>query len=387
MSVSRRNFVKTLGVGGAAAAILSYEGPRALARSWAAYLPESERPMLLHNNENPLGPGPKVIAAMNRSLGNGRPAANYQFNTTDLVAAISKVEGVPASNIMVGNGSTQLLRSATQVFTSKDRPLVSGSPSYEECPGYAELNDTPVEMIPLDDAMSLALGAMADASKGAGMVFVNNPNNPTGTLHSPDAIHDCIDRVLSRSNEAVVLIDEAYHDYVTDPGHRTQIPLALKTPRVIVARTFSKAHGMAGMRIGYIIAQSRTLSRIRAWHYNMSLNVPSLAGAAVSMLDRDRIEKESERNRLARAHTIDWFKSNGRKTTDSQTNFIFAETGMPAEDFRAGCLEHGIKVGRDFPPYEKSWARISISTIEDMRRATTVFGKVMGVGATSEAAA
>ena len=386
MSVSRRSFVKTLGVGGATAAILSYEGPRALARAWSQALPESERPLLLHNNENPLGPGKLVVDAMNAALANGGPAGRYLSGGRELIQVIARAQGVPAENVMIGNGSTQLLRSATQVFTSPAKPLVSGSPSYEECAGYAENIGHPVVSVALDDHMMLDLDAMAEASKGAGMLFLNNPNNPTAALHSADAVGACVERVLRESPQTMILIDEAYHDYVTDSSHQTQIPLAIKSDRVIVARTFSKAHGMAGMRIGYIVGHPDVLETMGRWHYGNSLNVLALAAATVSIQDEERIEKEAARNTEARSYTLEWFKAHGRAATDSQTNFVFVDTGMPAPEFREGCLAHGVRVGRDFPPYEQSWARISIGTLDEMRRATGVFGKILGVSTAGVAA-
>ena len=378
MNVSRRSFVKTVGAGTTAAAIMSWDGPgRAWAREASLALPLQERPMLLHNNENPLGPGERATAAMNDALAGGPRAGRYPFGPDrELAEAIAEMNGIPADYVMVGNGSTQLLRTATQVFTSPTRPLVTASPSYEEAPGYAGLIGHPVEALPLDENMMINLDAMADAAQGAGMVFLNNPNNPTASLHGATAVGDFIERIL-RETDAMIMVDEAYHDYVTDPRHETQLPRAVKEARVIVARTFSKAHGMAGMRIGWIVAHPDAIRKMREWHYGLSLNIPSLLGATVSIQDPDRIAAERERNTEARQFTIDWFKARQLDATDSQTNFIFAKTGMPAVDFRAACAEQNIRVGRNFPPYEDSWARISISTIDDMRRAVDVFGPIL----------
>ena len=376
--VSRRSFVQSIGLGASAAAIMSYDGPRAWARAMSLALPQQERPLLLHNNENPLGPGARVIAAMNEALEGGPKAGRYPGGAIDeLVESIARMNNVPVDNVMVGNGSTQLLRSATQVFTSPSKHLVTAAPSYEEARDYAGLNRHPVEELPLAD-MSLDLNAMADAAKGAGLVFVNNPNNPTATLHSGDAIGAMIDRVLSET-DAMIMIDEAYHDYVTDRNYETQIPRAIREERVIVARTFSKAHGMAGMRIGWCVAHPDAIARMREWHYGLSLNIPSLIGARTSIEDPDRIAREAERNTAARQFTIDWFQGRGIPATDSQANFIFARTGVPAGDFRAANAEHGILVGRDFPPYDGEWSRISISTMDDMRRAVEVFDSVLPV--------
>ncbi len=384
MKVSRRSFVKTTGIGGSAAAIMAYDGPRAIARASAMSLPQEERPMLLHNNENPLGPGRRVVEAMREALSNGR-GGRYP-GSGGLPEALANAGGIPQDNLMIGNGSTQLLRTCTQVFTSPTKPLVTGAPSYEECTQYANNIGHAVEEVPLDDDMMLDLNAMADASQGAGMVFLNNPNNPTGTLWGAEAVGSFIERVRSESPETMIVVDEAYHDYVTDPSHATQIPRALSDTHVIVARTFSKAHGMAGMRIGWVVAHPDAISKMRRWHMGLTLNIPSLLGAATSVLDSERIEEEVARNTAARAYTIDWFKQNGMDATDSQCNFIFARTGMNAQEFRNGCAARNIRVGRNFPPYQEAWARISISTMEDMRAATRVFGEVLGVQAAAEAA-
>lgn len=384
MGVSRRSFMKTTGIGVSAAAILAFDGPRSLARAWSMALPQDQRPMLLHNNENPLGPGDRVLRAMNDALNNGR-GGRYPGDG-GLTDAIAAAEGIPRDNVMIGNGSTQLLRTATQVFTSPDKPLVTGAPSYEECTQYANNIGHPVEEIPLDADMMLDLERMAAASNGAGMVFLNNPNNPTGTLWGADVVDDFIERVRRDSPDTMIVVDEAYHDYVTDPSHRTQIPRAAEDTHVVVARTFSKAHGMAGMRIGWVVGHPDALDKMRDWHLGLTLNIPALLGAATSIADNERIAEEVERNTAARAYTIDWFNQNGMEATDSQCNFIFVNTGMNAEQFRRACEERNIAVGRNFPPYEDGWARISISTMDDMRAATRVFGEVLGVAAEVAAA-
>ncbi len=379
MTVSRRGFVKRVGVGSAAAAMMAYDGPRSLARAWSLSLPEDERPVFLHYNENPLGPGGHALEGLETGITAGsHPTARYSISTNALVDAIAKTQGVPHDNILIGNGSTQVLRTATHVFTSPTRPLVTGAPSYGECSGYAELIETPVEYVPVDASMRLDLDAMADAARGAGLVFVDNPNNPTAQLHSAEAIGAFIERVMSES-EAVILMDEAYHDYVTDPGYQSEITRAVNNKRLLVARTFSKAHGMAGMRIGYGVAHVDTIEAMSEWQYGLSLNVLAIAGATASLLDAAHIEAERARNTEVRRFTVDWFKSHGIHLTETQANFLWVRTGVPAADFRSGCAEYGILVGRDFRPFEGSWARISLGTMEEMQRATEVFGRVLKV--------
>ncbi len=379
--LSRRRFVQALGVGGASATMLG-TGARELLAMVAPKAAAPARPVLLHNNENPIGPSPAALEAMQRLLVDGRPAGRYPFDPArELPDVIAEVLGVPGECVMIGNGSTQLLRTATQVFTSPDRPLVAGVLTYEECAGYAAVVGHPVRKVALRDDLALDLDGMAEAAGGAGMVFVNNPNNPTGIVHSAAAVEAFIERVLGADPEVVVCIDEAYHDYVTDPSYATAVPLAVKQPRLVVARTFSKAHGMAGMRIGYMVGHPDTLARMRAWHYGLSLNVLALHAAAASIRDQTTIRRERDRNTEARAFTLGWFRRQGLRATDSQTNFVFVETRMPARAFREACLERGFKVGRDFPPFEDSHARISIGTLEQMQRATEAFADILKVRA------
>jgi histidinol-phosphate aminotransferase len=341
----------------------------------------------LHNNENPLGPGQKAIAAMKAVLGaDGSKTGRYPGNTGALIQAISKKFDVPAESVMTGCGSTEILRTATQVFTSKTKHLVGGSPTYEECTGYAALIGTPVRAVPLDAKLRLDLPAMAKVSKGAGFIFINNPNNPTATIQPKAAIEAFIAEVNKISPSTTIMIDEAYFDYVTVPGEQSLMQLALKNPRVIVARTFSKAYGMAGLRVGFVVGHPDTLKPMRDWQPGNSMNVLGIAAALESLPDQQRIVDEVKRNTEARSYTQDWFKARGMDSTDSMANFIFVNIKRPARGFREGCRANNVLVGRDFPPYANTHCRISIGTIDEMKQACEVFGKVLGASATAAAA-
>jgi histidinol-phosphate aminotransferase len=379
MSFTRRAFVKVVGIGGASLLAARRDAWAELFQAPGSSRPP--RPLLLHNNENPLGPGQAVLDAVRGALGQGGPAGRYPWEDVgQLHQAIAEKFGVNPENVVTGCGSTQVLREAVQMFTSPVKPLVAGQLTYEECAGYADLVGAPVRAIPLDRTLKLDLDAMADATKGAGLVFLNNPNNPTATLLSGDAVDAFIERVHSVAPDAMVLIDEAYHDYVTDPSHRSQVPRAVKDPRVVVARTFSKAHGMAGMRVGYAIGHPDTIKRLN-WEGPNALNVAGIVAATASIKDAARLQRESARNTEARQFTIDWFSRAGFTGTDSQTNFVFVDIKRPAKGFRDACREQGVLVARDFPPLEKSHVRVSIGTLDEMKRATEVFGRVLGAKA------
>jgi histidinol-phosphate aminotransferase len=391
MTLSRRGFVSTLGIGAA-----GFVGGRILSGGrvigpWTrpfdeALLAQGAQPLLLHNNENPLGPGEKALNAIRAKLTErGVPAARYSSLVPELSAAIAAKYRCKTENVLVGCGSTQILRSATFAYTSASKPLVGGSPTYEECGDVATLVGAPIKTVPGDSTLHHDLDAMAAAASGAGLIFFDNPSNPAATLHPATAVVDFIERVRRASPETGILIDEAYHDYVTDPAHRTQIALALETPHLVVARTFSKAYGMAGLRVGYAIGRADTIKKLRELQYGMGTNVLGLAAAIVSIQDDARLQEEARRNTEARQFTLDWFRKNGFTPTDSQCNFIFVDVKRPAKEFRDGCRKQDVIVGRDFPPFEKSHARISIGTLDEMKRAVTVFGQVLGVRAAAAA--
>jgi histidinol-phosphate aminotransferase len=382
----RRTFVKTVGGGALALAggrILQdgrVIGPWTRGLDEALAAAETDRPLLLHNNENPLGPGDRALNAIREKLvERGVPAARYTSLAPDLAALIAARYRCREENVLVGCGSTQILRTATFLFTSRERPLVAGRPAYEECGDVAKLVGAPLKAVPGTRSLHHDLEAMAGAAKGAGLIYFDNPSNPAATLQPASEVKAFVERVNRDAPETHIIIDEAYHDYVTDPGHRSQIPLALENPRVVVARTFSKAFGMAGLRVGYAIGAAETIKKMRGIHYGLGTNVLGLAAAIASFPDQARLEQEARRNAEARAFTIDWFRNAGFGPTDSQCNFTFVNIGRPAKEFREGCAKAGVLIGRDFPPFEKTHARVSIGTLDEMKRAVQVFGKVLGI--------
>jgi histidinol-phosphate aminotransferase len=384
MALTRRAFVQTVGIGAAA----SYIGARGRENAiWSAIEPPlyAVEPgvICLSSNENPMGPGKTVIDAVRAAFGpTGAQPGRYSNATGDLIDAIAKAQGVKRENILLGCGSTQILRTATHVFTAKDKALVGTIPTYEECAGYAEMMGAPVRPVALDAEFKIDLGKFADAAKGAGLVFYCNPNNPTATYVGAKATRDFIARVNRDSPETTILVDEAYYDYVTDPDHDTHISIAVQNPRVVVARTFSKAYGMAGLRMGYAVAHPETIKKMSDWEGASgtgSLNVLALhAGLAAIQQGPGFAAAERARNTAVRDFAMKWFADRGMKPTDSQANFMFVNIGTPAKAFRDACMAKQVKVARDFPPFEKTHCRISFGTMAEMQKAVAVFGEVLG---------
>src|SRR5437588_345940 len=273
MTLSRRKFVQTVGVGlgvGAGAALTSNVWGRGRENSiWSALEPDLqavERGVIcIASNENPVGPGKAVLDSLRSLLEGGTKPGRYSNQSGQLTEAICAHFKVKPENVLLSEGSTEILRAATQVFTSKTKALVGTIPTYEECAGYAELIGNQVRGVKLSSEFKIDIDPMLAAAKGAGLVFYCNPNNPTATYVGAKATRDFLSKLNSASPDTTILIDEAYFDYVTDPDHETHVPIAIENPRVIVARTFSKAYGMAGLRQGYAIGHPETIKKLRMW--------------------------------------------------------------------------------------------------------------------------
>jgi histidinol-phosphate aminotransferase len=341
-------------------------------------LPPGIKPIKISSNENPLGPGKVALDAIVRKF---PEAGRYPFNSTpgdgQLIAALASKFNTKPENIVMGAGSQEILRHSVRAFTSPTKGLVTAAPTFENCPQLAKKLGHPVTEVAVDAACRLDLDAMARAAKGAGLVYLNNPNNPTATVHGAKAVTDFVQRVRSSSPDTVILIDEAYHDYVTDSGYQSAVPLALTTRNVLVARTFSKAYGMAGIRVGYAIGHTDTLKPMARLRMPYNVSVFGIAAALAALADQRHIDEERARNTEVRTFTIKALEDLGCKPTESQGNFLFVDIGRPAAEFRDACAKQAVLVGRDFPPLEKTHARISLGTMDEMKRATAVFRSVL----------
>ena len=235
MAVSRRSFVATLGAGASgiiASPLISWRGHEALfafqgvAERRADRLLASRPGMVrIDSNENPNGPGQHVFDAIMKHFGD---ANRYPTKSEDdLLQVLAKVHNLKVENFILGCGSGELLRAAVQAFTSPTRGLVAPEPTFEAPGNFARFINHPVMAPKVDSKLALDLNAMVDAAKNAGLVYFCNPNNPTATVHGASDVASYVDQVMKASPDAVVLIDEAYHEYVADPSYATAIPIAL----------------------------------------------------------------------------------------------------------------------------------------------------------------
>jgi histidinol-phosphate aminotransferase len=341
-------------------------------------------PVRIDSNENPLGPGQHVLDAI---VGKFPEAHRYPFNATQhegvLIKAVADKFQAKPENVLLGPGSGEILTHAVRAFTAGTRPLVTAWPSFEMPRVTAKKLGAPVKEVGFDAKLKIDVAKMAESAQGAGLVFFCNPNNPTATVHGKSAVADMVKAIRTSSPDTVILIDEAYHDYVTDPSYQSAIDIALSTPNVFVTRTFSKAYGMAGLRAGYAIGQADTIKQIQKFKMPYGLGTLTLGAALVGLGNDAHIQQERKRNTDVRAFTVKAFADMGITGTDTQTNFLFMDIKRPAAGFRDACRAAGVFVGRDFPPFEKQYARISIGTMAEMQKAVEVFKKVLGTTPTT----
>jgi histidinol-phosphate aminotransferase len=387
MSLSRRELLWKLGAGGAAAAsIATYSREDLLALG----LEQGQRGggprpagggdvIKLSNNENLRGPGPKVIEALKNhnfsNLGLGYPPPHLGA----FVDACAAMDGAKPQNVIISTGSGEILTAAVMAYCNGEKGLVTGDPSYGSPAQTAQRMKSPVKFIAVNPkTLALDLEGMIKASLGAGLVFLCNPNNPTSTVQTSADIEQTVRTIKQRSPETGILIDEAYLEYATKPGAFTMAKLALELPGVFVSRTFSKAYGMAGMRMGYAIGQPETVRKVgNAWGLGSISELQAVAGIA-ALNDKAHMQWEKMENKRVRDFTQKVFRDMGYETPESDTNFIFVNVRRPAVEFRDACRALGVAVGRDFPPMEKTHARISLGRMEDMEKAAVVFKQVLG---------
>ena len=343
---------------GAAALASTLPPQRALARAQEA------GPIRLDGNENPYGPSPAARQAILQSAGS---APRYgDDSVAQLARLLAAREQVAEDQILVGAGSGELLKMVA-LMTATATPgseLVASRPTYEELPEFAQRLGLKMRWVAPDAALRHDLVAMrAAVTDATRLVYVCNPNNPTGTAVTRVALEAFIRSVPAG---CLVLVDEAYIDLVDQAGVSSVAPLVKDIPNLVVLRTFSKIHGLAGLRIGYGIAPPALAHRLA----DLALTLPNSTGLAAAIaslsdhafLKASRTALVGDRNRVHAA--LDRL---GLKRADAQGNFVFFDTSAPLERFQARMLAGGIKVGRRFDGFD-TWARVTMGLHREVDR-------------------
>jgi histidinol-phosphate aminotransferase len=351
--LSRRTFAHLVGAAAAAAAF---------PLSIKAAPPANVR---ISSNENPYGPSPAALQAIRDAL----PLSNrYTFDAeSKLIADIAKFHGVAADQIVLGAGSSEILRIAAEAFLSDKRPLVQADTTFEAISNHARAAGAPVRQVPLNGRFEHDLPRMLEAARGAGLIYICNPNNPTATITPVKALREFIAAVPS---DTYILIDEAYHHYASSPDYATLIDHVPRHPNLIVMRTFSKVYGMAGLRCGYSVAQEATTRRMREFETPINVSVLTIAAARASLADARYAAEQSALN----AQTRSWLRNElrNKRFLPSETNFVMIDTGREVAPLIRSLRERGVFVGRVFPTLPHH-LRVTIGKPEEMQRFVEAF--------------
>jgi histidinol-phosphate aminotransferase len=326
-------------------------------------------PIRIGSNENPYGLGPSALAAVQA----GCPEANRYPGASigGLMSRLSEVHSISQDRLVITPGSGEILRAATRAFTGPSKALVQASPTFENPGRAARMSGATVVDVPVTAGGSMDLPAMAAKAAGAGMFFICNPNNPTGGVNSAASIAEFVTAVRRVSPDALILIDEAYFEYVEDSSYATAIPLTANDPRILISRTFSKIHGMAGLRVGYAIGHPDAIGAMRAHLSQGTVSGLSASTALASLNDTAHMAKQVALNKEARAYTVKSLTDAGFKVLPTQANFVMVDVKRDASSFQGLCREQGVMIARAFPPLT-THARVSIGTMDEMKRAMAV---------------
>jgi histidinol-phosphate aminotransferase len=323
-----------------------------------------------------VGPFPRALDAIRTHLNESN---RYPILAEDdVINAIAKLQGITPNNVILGCGSGELLRAADHAFTSRTAAYVGAGPTFEAPGEFAQFLGAEVRLPAVDSKLGLDLGAMGAAARGAGLVFLCNPNNPTATVHTKADVTAFINDVLRASPQTTILVDEAYFEYVDAPGYGTLIPMAIENPRVVVLRTFSKVYGMAGLRIGYAVGRTETLAKMKQWVLGSNVSQLTLLAASAALADPAAVAAEVKRNREVKAFTRKFFADAGYTMTSGDANFMMVDIKRNAAEFKKLALTKGIATGRAFAPLTNHM-RLTFGTMDEMKKATTAFRELLGV--------
>ncbi len=327
------------------------------------YPEETSRPLAdlrLNANENALGLPDSARRAIVEGLGEAnRYPSSFE---ADLIEKLAQAHQVAPRNLVLGNGSSEVIQMVVQSLAGSGARLVVADPTFEIVAQYARVQSVEVKKVALRSDFSHDLEEMkkaSGASTGATLIYLCNPNNPTASLTPCDQIEEWI---RTSPDHIHFLIDEAYYHYVEDDSYRSAIPLALTHPRVVVTRTFSKIYALAGMRLGYALAHPDTAKQLELFASASNINHLALKAA---LQDKTFVKKSLNSNQQARKVLYHGFEELGIDHIPSHTNFVMYRVRNDLGQLITRMRENGVRVGRPFPPL-LSYNRISLGLPEEM---------------------
>ncbi len=379
ISISRRKFAQILSVGVAGAVArpaLSFARTTASAASATTVV-------RLSSNENPFGPSPKALNAMNDAFG---LAWRYPDEHVDLlVDSLAKINSVSRDQILIGDGSGEILKLCAESFTGPlangktdsriagRGTLVAADPTFEAILRHAAVNGAEVVKVPLTGSgFSHDLTKMGAAAR-EGLVYICNPNNPTASITPKNDLREFI---ANTPRQTMILVDEAYYHYADSPDYESIIPLIKDHPNLIVARTFSKIYGMAGLRCGYCVAQPETIERMRPHQPWDSVNCMALAAASASLDDPEQVANGRRLNSATKAFVAAELNTMGYDLIPSQANFVMIDLKRPVVPLIEALKQRNVQVGRLFPALPNH-LRVTLGKKAEMETFLSTFHQVI----------
>lgn len=365
--VSRRDFARTVGQSLAVAAA----APALLTQTANRHRPEPESGIHLNYNESPYGPSPKAMQAL---VACGHTASRYPDTAHGrMTEAIAHMHGVKSENVLLGCGSTEILQVCDATFLGPGKNAVVAEPTFETVLEYTSVMQAQPLKVPLtaDHRHDLPRMAAACTSK-TGLVYVCNPNNPTGTIVTRDEFAAFVPRIPSST---LILVDEAYYHFADDPRYGTALGWIDKSPNVVVARTFSKVYGMAGMRLGYAVGAKETIAQMRKEILQINGNAAVLAAAFASLSDQDWISETLQKMNGSRRWLCEQLTKGGRAFIPSQGNFVMIDMGSDVGPYIEQFAARKLMVGRRFPSMS-NFLRATIGTQPQMESFVAVLREI-----------
>lgn len=326
----------------------------------------------LNANENPYGPSEKAMDAFRTAATEGNL---YPFAyAREVRAIIAKEEGVTADHIFLGSGSSEILTMVGLAYGAKKGALMSAFPTFRTMLDTAVGIGCDWQQVALDSEQKHDLAAMQSSiTSETRLVYICNPNNPTGTVVDSAELRKFCTEV---SALVPVFVDEAYTDFMDDPISVSMIDLIHQGENIIIARTFSKIHGMAGLRIGYGIAQPDTTKKITAYATNLiTISGPSLHAAMASYKDEAFKKMCKTKNQAARDYTFNALQEKGFNPVASNTSFMIFPIDMKPKSYLKQMRAKGVAV-RSWVFDNRNWCRVSIGARDEMESFISALGEV-----------
>jgi len=314
----------------------------------------------LASNENPLGPSSKALQVLREALAsiNQYPDGNCYY----LKTALAENLGIKDTNIIVGNGSDEIIGFITSTFLNAGEEVIYGNPSFSEYDFATCLMGGLAKPVPLKD-YRYDLTAMKEAvTERTRIIFICNPNNPTGTIVLQEEVDDFLKDIPPH---VLVVFDEAYNEYVTHPQYPRSIDYLQEYKNVIILRTFSKIYGLAGLRVGYAVACEEIISSLYSVREPFNVNSLAQKGAAAALADKEHLAKSRRVNEEGKEFLTREFTALGLPFIPTEANFIFVDTGVDAVALFKCLLQKGVIIRSGDIFGLPTFIRVTIGTREE----------------------